>query len=743
MRILWFCVVALVLGACGAEAAPPGTSCESNADCASGRCVDGVCEDPIDSGGGDEDGGMREDAGLMMGVDSGPMGGTDGGDSRDAGPMGSDGGFDPFGDSDGDGISDFHEGRTASGGIDTDGDGAPDYLDPDSDNDGILDRDEAGDAMLSTSPFDSDYDGIPDFRDLDSDGNGVPDMIEGTSDIDGDGRPAFRDFDNDGDGLDDVTEIGGTPATPRDTDRNGIPDYDSPDSDGDSIHDAEEGLIDTDGDGMEDIFDLDTDGDGFPDAVEAGDLDIGTPAVDTDGDGIADFRDPDSDGDGLSDAAERAAGTSRILGDTDGDGVSDLIEVGAGTNPLDPADNPRARGDFVFVVPYMLPPTPTRDTLQFATSLQDADVYFMMDNTGSMGGTIAGLQSGLTSTVIPDIRSRIPNAWFGVGGFDDYPIGSYGGVGVRTDTVGIGHDQAFFQYQVMTSSTATAQTAVNRYGTNWGNDGPESGVAALYSLASRNNLAGYARFPGNTSTPPTCPGGYTGMACFRPTAVPIVVVMTDVDQHNAPTCGCPYSGVPGAPTWAQMTAALATVNARVVGIATSGGANAFLNRLVTDTTMARGAPGPSGSYVLSAPGGAGLSTAVTDAVRRAAAVPLEVSARATDIMDPGESTDAVMAFLDRLETRTTPAPGLMCTTGLAVYDRPLIDADAFPDTFRAVTPGSPVCFDIIPKSNVVVMPTLVPQMFRARIDVIGDGFTPLDNRIIFFLVPPRIPEPNE
>ena len=30
----------------------------------------------------------------------------------------------------------------------------------------------------------------------------------------------------------------------------------------------------------------------------------------------------------------------------------------------------------------------------------------------------------------------------------------------------------------------------------------------------------------------------------------------------------------------------------------------------------------------------------------------------------------------------------------------------------------------------------------AQINVIGDGFTPLDHRVIYFLVPPRIPDPN-
>jgi len=59
-----------------------------------------------------------------------------------------------------------------------------------------------------------------------------------------------------------------------------------------------------------------------------------------------------------------------------------------------------------------------------------------------------------------------------------------------------------------------------------------------------------------------------------------------------------------------------------------------------------------------------------------------------------------------------------------------------------VTPGAPVCFDILPRMNTTVAPTLVPQVFRAQINVIGDGFTPLDDRVVYFLVPPRIPDPG-
>jgi hypothetical protein len=53
-----------------------------------------------------------------------------------------------------------------------------------------------------------------------------------------------------------------------------------------------------------------------------------------------------------------------------------------------------------------------------------------------------------------------------------------------------------------------------------------------------------------------------------------------------------------------------------------------------------------------------------------------------------------------------------------------------------------VCFDIYPRMNTTIAPLTTPQIFRAVIDVIGDMFTPLDSRDIYFLVPPVIPGGN-
>jgi len=71
------------------------------------------------------------------------------------------------GDSDGDGIRDDDEGRwDPSGPRDSDGDGTPDYLDPDSDNDGLSDADEGA--------ADWDGDGVPNYVDPLNDGDPAP-----------------------------------------------------------------------------------------------------------------------------------------------------------------------------------------------------------------------------------------------------------------------------------------------------------------------------------------------------------------------------------------------------------------------------------------------------------------------------------------------------------------------------------------------------------------------------------------
>lgn len=238
-------------------------------------------------------------------------------------------------DDDNDGILDVDEG---DGTVDTDNDGVPDSLDLDADNDGIMDAVEAGhgldgtDGLANCSAFgpngycddletsedgvatyslsDSDGTGAPDFQELDSDGDTISDLVEGGSDcVDADGDQLCDGPDADGDGIaDDIDNMTGHGAmgqsAPTDTDSDSMPDYQDIDSDGDTISDADEAgdadlltpPVDTDGDGDPDFQDLDSDDDGQPDADEAGDSDLSTPPADADGNGIPDFQEGDGAG---------------------------------------------------------------------------------------------------------------------------------------------------------------------------------------------------------------------------------------------------------------------------------------------------------------------------------------------------------------------------------------------------------------------------------------------------------------
>ena len=258
--------------------------------------------------------------------------------------MNSEGQFTTLVDTDGDG---FHNDRDSSNGgtafaiPNSDGNGPVDYLDLDSDNDGIPDVIENGGIDANGDGFvdsfvDTDNDGLHDGADA---GNGGTAAVTG-GDKDGDGILNYRDLDSDNDGITDIIEAGGV-----DTNGDGVADN-LTDTDGDgwvNIFDTDNGgtaltVPDTDGDGLRNFLDLDSDNDLMPDAIEAnaGVLPANmnsegqfTALVDTDGDGFHNDRDSsnggtayvltNSDGDGSVDYLDL---------DSDNDGIPDVIENG-------------------------------------------------------------------------------------------------------------------------------------------------------------------------------------------------------------------------------------------------------------------------------------------------------------------------------------------------------------------------------------------------------------------------------
>ncbi|MFK7985042.1 MAG: hypothetical protein AB8I08_03350 [Sandaracinaceae bacterium] len=627
----------------------------------------------------------------------------------------------PLGDADDDTILDSDERVEFE--LDTDLDGTPDYLDLDSDGDGLSDALEAGDDDPSTPPIDSDGDSIPNFVDDDSDGNGIPDAREGDGDADGDGELDYLDPDDDGDLIPDADELGDRTEFPADSDDDGIPNFRDPDSDNDTIRDGAEWEVDTDRDGMADWMDLDSDADGIPDAVEAGDADLSTSPVDSDEDGLPDFQDRDSDNDGLPDDNEVEAGTDPLDGDSDDDGVSDLIEVGAETDALDPDDNPRTRGDFVFLMPYLEPPAPERDTLEFRTNIQFGDVYFLFDTTGSMGTEIASMKEAV-ETIVENLTCADSGvACAGDPECSDGQVCSAGGTCIADPRI--------------SGCIADLYTGLGTYA---GNPNSYRNLLALQPDAgeTRRRIPASASGGGAAESlfesvacvadPTACSGadctpGGVGCPAFRSDAVRILVGITD-ESNQCTSCTVNTAAAAGMRLLAE--------DIVFVGVdADSSNSPETDLRAVATASNSVDSLGEA-LYVQGSE--AAVTSATTRAIRNIAQnVPVFVSIAAADL--PGDDGDA-LPFIDYVEVNVSGEGD--CTALTSSADT---NGDGFRDAFPSLLPGTPVCWDVVPRENDVIEPGSSPQIFRARLTVRGDGST-LDARTVYFLVPPRIELPD-
>jgi len=371
-------------------------------------------------------------------------------------------------DSDGDGIFNNQD-------LDSDNDGIPDVVeaanyDADSDFDGMVDpfldanSNGLNDALegVTVTLQDFDSDSVPDYIDVDSDNDGIPDTVEfhgsnivdttdannngwfdqdenqsAFADQDGDSIPNVHDLDSDSDGIPDIVEAGGS-----DPNNNGTVDP-LVDTDGNGFHDDFETnalpIPDTDGDGIQDFLDLDSDNDSIFDVIESGNVDedgdgrIDNPATnnflpvpDTDSDGVPDHLDLDSDNDTLGDLFESGRpfltvdpDNDGVLGltDSDGDGISDSIDNlnGFGTQNYPPPSNtvpgtppnyinPDSDGDGIFDINEFL--------AEGTSPLDGTNDGMIDDNTDSDGDGIA------------DVIDFIP--------------GEFGGIIVPSDTDGDG-----------------------------------------------------------------------------------------------------------------------------------------------------------------------------------------------------------------------------------------------------------------------------------------------------------------
>ncbi|HEY8019610.1 MAG TPA: hypothetical protein VIH93_00825 [Thermoanaerobaculia bacterium] len=136
---------------------------------------------------------------------------------------------------------------------------------------------------------------------------------------------------------------------------------------------------------------------------------------------------------------------------------------------------------------------------------QQVDVYFLADNTGSMGGAIGSVQTGANS-IMSAVRAAVPDSWFGVGNYRDFK-----------DSIWPATLPAFQPQLAINPSTAAAATAIGAWFADEGGDTPEAQLYALQQVA-QHNLVGW-----------------------RPNALKFVVWFGDAPGHE-PICPAVWGG---------------------------------------------------------------------------------------------------------------------------------------------------------------------------------------------------------
>jgi hypothetical protein len=654
-------------------------------------------------------------------------------------------------DQDDDGIPDVVEGN-----LDPDGDGNPNWSDSDSDNDGVAD--------LFEGQGDSDEDGIPDRLDRDADGDGFDDGIEGTGDPDGDGLPNFQDIDADGDGRIDLIEGA------VDTDFDGLIDPYDADDDNDGALSVAEGGDDADNDGLPAWADPDSDNDRWSDGDEIDPDRTGvSSAPDSDADGAPDHEDIDSDSDGLRDRDESGCAdgsTERALADSDGDGISDLVERAFRSaddrdQACDPAEGVGDNVDFFFTLPY--DGVLQEDTLEFNADVRKGDVAFNMDTTGSMGGSISGLQSSLRSVIIPELGARIADVAYAVSSFDDFPCATWGSPP---------NDRPFILRQRVTTSELDAQAGVDLLVTHGGNDLPESGIEALYQIATgsgriaptctpANERELVPRFDWRVDRVTSIADGRIGGVGFREGSVPIVVHITDATSHARGEGGYDLGA-----SRVEATNALDEIGAKVIGVSVGSFGGTDVRRELEELAVATGAAVPpcawdagrpaacragsccTGSGGAGSPAnadglcplvyasdssGAGLDSSIVQGIEALVQYArFDVSLRIRG--NPVGATEDSTCFIQRIYPVFADPGESLCASTPALDD---IDGDGAPDGFQGVTPGASLFF-VVEAQNRCAEEISEPQVFTAFVDIVSGGGAVLDTQTITILVPPAV-----
>ncbi len=476
-------------------------------------------------------------------------------------------------------------------------------------------------------------------------------------------------------------------------------------------------LNDFDKDGIPNYLDDDSDDDGILDGEEKG---PDAAPADTDSDGLPNFLDGDSDGDGLSDTKELEIGSDPTLVDTDGDTVDDNTEYVLGYDPTDPLSTIPA--DFFYLqLPYE-DPAEVRN-LEFSTDIRTADIAIMVDLSNSMSGEHANLKASINDIIITQVSAAISDAAFGLTKFGPIDMNQT----LATDKAA----NVYLPAQNITDDAGAVQTAVNAIAVTPGTY--EYITEALYQTASGAGTyqrichatngcgaaqGGYEIIVDIDTT--VCPAGRFGGACFRPGALPIIIMMTDeafttdfgnwlsIDKYGATIADDEPRSI------AQVVEAMNDINAKFIGLDSSVGqvAMPFYDQLAAGTGSVDGLGVDFNQQINS--DGTGMSDTIVDAVI--------------------ELTQHIEIDVSTLRKHIDNLYGIVDTTQFI--------ESITPESFVDVQPGQKVTFEVTFRNMIYDNTSTEAHLFIAQIEVWGAG-TKLDTRDCYIIVPGKDPSNPE
>jgi len=171
--------------------------------------------------------------------------------------------------------------------------------------------------------------------------------------------------------------------------------------------------------------------------------------------------------------------------------------------------------------------------------IRTADVYILMDATGSMVGEQVQLVTDLISGTFIDpgecataadtgltgaLKCVVEDVWMGLGQFNEVPLSPHG------------HPYSYTPYHHhldVTNNLPHLLDAVSALTTTSNVDNPEAATQAMYAVATGQGLGPWV--PNRQG----CPAGRWGYPCFRPGALPVIMLFTDAEMYNGPRSGSP------------------------------------------------------------------------------------------------------------------------------------------------------------------------------------------------------------